>query len=115
MTVYEVETWRDSQLVETRTTTRDGGNVVTTTTFPDATSYTRPATDAEIAALEGVEALHAIPSDPLHQLAQAIVAGGAIDGDLPDRFAKRVVADQCEVRIEIRDETVDDELARRGG
>ena len=81
--MYEVETWRDSQLVETRTTTRDGGNVVTTTTFPDATSYTRPATDAEIAALEGVEAMQAIPSDPLHQLAQAIVDAVSIDDVKP--------------------------------
>lgn len=80
--VYEVDVWRDSQPFEQRRTYRDGGGVVTEIITPDNTTI-RTATDGEIAALEAMEAQAAMPIDPLHQLAQAIVDATTLDDVKP--------------------------------
>jgi len=89
--VYEVETWRDSQPFETRRTYRDGDQVLTEITPAGGTPTIRPATDSEIGALEGMEAMAAMPADPLHQLAQAIVDATTLDDVKP--VAQSILSD----------------------
>lgn len=92
MAVYEVETWANSQHVETRRTTRTGATITTETIDAGGAISTRPATDGEISALESLEAAEAVTfTDPLHQLAQAIVDAATLEDVKP--AAQAILAD----------------------